>query len=435
MRNRGVRWLATVLALALLAAVFPGAATGASGEWTRAGGKLWLKRDQGVNFRTGGAGDDLRFDGDYVYAKYGMQFSDASQYVDLDLVPPTDGWTFRLDANHVAYHRLVVLLKDGLAQVNVGSVSSSGLINTGMYLEDWAVMDRASAAPAPSGTGSQPVGGAAAKLWVDSANAEMNGSPAALDVGPRRIGGAFMVPLRFVAQALGLNTLWDSRKQLVTVGGQGVMMTFWINGSSAQINGRTVQLDHAAVLVEDRLMVPLSALTTALGDKVQFDQSTGEIRLGGSSSAVASPAPNPGPSSGVSGSTHFSAVWLNRYENGYASKSSGAKPDFYLTLNPDGTARVVLTITGLIGATFIGTNLEYKGTYTLDPLRVELTLQPAPKGWSTSQHLQEYWQTMTVTGDLAADWSRIDNLYVQGAPAESGYATPVKRVPDPGPAR
>lgn len=95
---------------------------------------------------------------------------------------------------------------------------------------------------------------------------------------------------------------------------------------------------------------------------------------------------------------------------------------------------MIFTITSVIWQDAWPVNVEYLGTYTLDPLKVTLKLQPPLKGWDTLYHSREDAQEMLVSGDLAPDLSRIDNLVINGRPAKSGSAVQVSAVPEPGPA-
>lgn|GEM_PF-4419245 len=83
---------------------------------------------------------------------------------------------------------------------------------------------------------------------------------------------------------------------------------------------------------------------------------------GGPASAVA-PSVQGGR---VTGTVHFSATYLvdtnYRYDAFVYVELKG--PDFYLTLNPDGTAQVIQTVTTPYGAGAYPANREYRGTYT-----------------------------------------------------------------------
>lgn len=425
MGGRVMQWVGALLVLAVLASHIPGAAS-SSVEWTKVGEKVWLSPGEGIDLRTGGPGDDLIFDGDLIRARHGLQSAGGSRFIDYDLAPPATGYADAIDTSANAYDRIVVRLADGgYAQVTLGMASFSFMVYTGLLLEEWAVIE---------GAGSDAAAGLTskgqAKMTVDSPWAEANGVAVQLDVVPQLLDGHLMIPLRFVGEALGLDMVWDGAEQKVTVSDGAVHLTLWVDNAVGMFNGTGRQLAYPPTLVQNRLLVPYSGVGEALGAPASFDAATGAVSMGG----PAAPAVTARAAEG-DGQSHFQATWLNTYKNGWISAAQDASPDFYLTLHADGTARVIQTITGTIGAQTYAVNLEYKGTYSLNPLRAELKLQPALKGWETLEHKMPYWQEMTVTGTLAADQSRIDNLQINDRAAKSGAATPARRAPAPGQAR
>lgn len=421
MRTNGMRRVTGWVLLVMLLALVPTMAIAAE-EWQRVGNKRWLDRSEGINLATGKAGNDLVFDGDFISAPNGMQVLSESRFVDFDLTPPTSGYTTSLSTSQNVYNRIVVRLGDGgYAQVRLGMASSSGLVYTGLFLEEWVVK---------KGTGKpDPILRGEIKMKLNSAEAVGNGLPATLDVAPQLVGGQVMVPLRYVGETLKVSLRWDAREQKVSIAGELLDMTLWVGKNTATLNGQTVTLPQAPTMVKNRLLIPLTGAGEALAGKVSYDANSGAITMGAAGSAQAPTTPAQAAETGV---THFGAIFINGYENGMASNAASARPDFYLTLNDDGTARVILTVTTLFGSVGVAVNLEYKGTYTLNPLNVTLKLQPAAKGWETMHHSDLGWQQMTVTGSLSADKTKIEKLMINGSAAKSGSATQIKRVPDPG---
>jgi hypothetical protein len=60
-------------------------------------------------------------------------------------------------------------------------------------------------------------GGDTIKLYIGKKTAYINGSPVVLDVPAEISAGRTMVPLRFVAEALGCYVDWDSQSQTVVI--------------------------------------------------------------------------------------------------------------------------------------------------------------------------------------------------------------------------
>jgi len=71
-----------------------------------------------------------------------------------------------------------------------------------------------------------------------------------------------MVPLRAIAEAAGLEVLWDADTAGVTVGGT---INLWVGNPVCMVNGSSVELTKTPVLVNSLTYVPLSFFRTAVG--------------------------------------------------------------------------------------------------------------------------------------------------------------------------
>lgn len=419
MDKGGMRRLAGWVLLAMLLTFVP-TMVHANAEWQRVGEKVWLEPGKGINLTTGKAGTDLLFDGESISAPHGVQMVDA-RYIDYDFVAPSSGYTTSLSTSRSVYSRLIVRLGDGgYAQVRLGMASANGFIYTGLFLEEW-VVQKGSGKPEPILRGE-------VKMKLNGHEAVGNGVHETLDVPPQLINGQVMVPLRYIGDALNLKLQWDAREQKVSISGELLNMTLTVGKQSAEINGQAVTLAQPPTIIQNRLMIPLQGAGEAIAGKASYDAATGAITLGGSSPA----ATKVDPAELKGWPAHFSATWKIGYEGGNPSYSELARPDFYLTLNEDGSARAILTITGLSYGATVPVNMEFKGTYTRSPFRAVLKLQPALKGYETLEHGMDSWQELIVTGTLSADMSKIEGITISGSGAKSGSAIRAKRVPEPG---
>jgi hypothetical protein len=81
------------------------------------------------------------------------------------------------------------------------------------------------------------------------------------------------VPLRSVVEAFGLtDVVWDDENYVASVTGYGYTMEFLLNKSEVIVNGNVQDLQSPTVLVDDRMMVPLSFISELLGFEVIWDQ-------------------------------------------------------------------------------------------------------------------------------------------------------------------
>ncbi|MEW6661474.1 MAG: N-acetylmuramoyl-L-alanine amidase [Bacillota bacterium] len=103
----------------------------------------------------------------------------------------------------------------------------------------------------------------------------IDGIPVSSDVSPY-IDSNFrtMVPVRFVATALGSQVLWDETLQRVLVSRNGTSVELWINQRLSKVNGTDRMMDTEAVLRDGRTMVPLRFLAETFGLNVSWDDKT-----------------------------------------------------------------------------------------------------------------------------------------------------------------
>lgn len=86
-----------------------------------------------------------------------------------------------------------------------------------------------------------------------------------------------LVPLRSLAEAAGATVGWDGETSTVTViTADGITATLQVGDAEAALDGQAVPLGEAAVLVNDRTMVPQAFMDSLLGMPVAYDPATGE---------------------------------------------------------------------------------------------------------------------------------------------------------------
>lgn len=91
-----------------------------------------------------------------------------------------------------------------------------------------------------------------------------------------------MVPLRAVADALGLLVDWNAEKKEAVFGNERDTIFFPIGSNIARTSsGSTVQMDTAAVIVNGRTYAPVRYLAEYFGFTVGWDGSTRTVRISG----------------------------------------------------------------------------------------------------------------------------------------------------------
>jgi hypothetical protein len=142
-----------------------------------------------------------------------------------------------------------------------------------------------------------PTDGVLIQLVIGNINASVNGVTSVLDAEPFiGEGGRTMVPLRFVADAMGAATGWDGATRTVTVtpaGGSAVELV--IDQPLADGMG-------TPVIVNERTFVPVRFVVDAMGGVIDWNQATQTvtITLGEAEEAVHTPIPGGGTLMGIS---------------------------------------------------------------------------------------------------------------------------------------
>jgi len=90
-------------------------------------------------------------------------------------------------------------------------------------------------------------------------------------IGPREVSGRVMVPLRGVLEQMGATVDWDSHSRTVLASKAGTSIELPVGSRSARVNGRMVNLDVPAMIMQGTTMVPLRFVGEALGADVKWD--------------------------------------------------------------------------------------------------------------------------------------------------------------------
>ena len=77
-----------------------------------------------------------------------------------------------------------------------------------------------------------------------------------------------LVPVRFVVEALGHKVLWDADSNIVNIDGGRIIL--YIGTTKAEINGKSVTMDVASTVINNRTMVPLRVVAEALDCSVDW---------------------------------------------------------------------------------------------------------------------------------------------------------------------
>ena len=113
----------------------------------------------------------------------------------------------------------------------------------------------------------------------------LDGQPLSFDVEPQIINSRTMVPMRAIFTALGASVDWVEEHRLIIASKNTNLITMMIDQPVMHIGDletgeqRVTQLDSPPVIVDSRTLVPVRAISDALGVKVDWDEATRSVIL------------------------------------------------------------------------------------------------------------------------------------------------------------
>lgn len=118
------------------------------------------------------------------------------------------------------------------------------------------------------------MGRSAAAAALAPITVQVEGAPLAMDVAPVVVADRTLVPVRFIGEAVAGTVDWDPESQQVTViaGERTIVIT--VGQDAVTVNGQPAVMEVPAQIVEGRTMVPLRFIAEALGCTVEWDAET-----------------------------------------------------------------------------------------------------------------------------------------------------------------
>lgn len=107
----------------------------------------------------------------------------------------------------------------------------------------------------------------------------MDGVKIEFDVAPVTQNDRTLVPLRAIFEALGASVDWDDAAQTVTARKGGITIKLTIGDYHFYKNGSRIEMDAVAILMNDRTLVPMRAISEAFGCKVDWDEATKTVGI------------------------------------------------------------------------------------------------------------------------------------------------------------
>lgn len=117
------------------------------------------------------------------------------------------------------------------------------------------------------------------KITIDSKEMYCDGRKVELDVPATIVNGRTMLPLRAIMEAYGLEVSWDEATGDITAKRYSTEITIQPSRGMIFIGRKYRWLDTTPVIVEGRTLVPVRTLAETLGAEVIWDEATRTVTL------------------------------------------------------------------------------------------------------------------------------------------------------------
>jgi exopolysaccharide biosynthesis protein len=116
-------------------------------------------------------------------------------------------------------------------------------------------------------------------LTINKTTVAVNKKNMTLEQAPVIVNGNTLIPIRFIADALGGTVRWDEKERKVTVIRGDKLIDLWIDNPELITNGQRIKAEVAPKIMNNVTVVPLRILSENLGWKVTWDEKTQQITL------------------------------------------------------------------------------------------------------------------------------------------------------------
>jgi len=116
-------------------------------------------------------------------------------------------------------------------------------------------------------------------LTIGKKEATVFGEKITNDVAPVVKNDRTMLPIRFIAEALGAKVGWNANEQIVTVTKDSTIIVITIGSDKALVNNKQVILDSVAYIENDRTYLPIRFVTENIGADVKWNDADKTVTI------------------------------------------------------------------------------------------------------------------------------------------------------------
>ena len=156
------------------------------------------------------------------------------------------------------------------------SLALGAAVYVGGRGEVYAEGNEAAAAQKTAGTNYSPTFSGNIALYVGAPDAIVNGKLTKIDDNPAIVpfidNSRTLIPLRFVANALGFSVEWREADGVAILAQTGLKLEFKLASNTMNKNGEAISMETAAISKNGRIFVPIAYVAKAMGLYVTYDR-------------------------------------------------------------------------------------------------------------------------------------------------------------------
>jgi hypothetical protein len=116
---------------------------------------------------------------------------------------------------------------------------------------------------------------------IDGNRIKVKGKHIKFDVPPVIKERRTLIPVRAVIEGLGAKVEWDGETSTVTITKGEAVIILILGSNEVYVNGDLVIIDVPSGLINNRTFVPIRFIAQTLGEKVTYNEETGDVEIGG----------------------------------------------------------------------------------------------------------------------------------------------------------
>lgn len=115
--------------------------------------------------------------------------------------------------------------------------------------------------------------------YADDITVYLDGKRLTFDQPPVIRDDFTLVPFRKIFESLGMTVLWNDAERKGIAEKDGLIISFTPDDTTMYVNGEAVKLLTPPVIVSDRILIPLRAVSEAAGADVKWDEGTRTVTV------------------------------------------------------------------------------------------------------------------------------------------------------------